>query len=277
VIDSSGAGNAGLTSIQPSKGQTMKQVASLRYGVIFKKAFSQTDVFKAFVKAVLGIELDIDKVETEKSFKPAVGYVDSRFDLFAQDDKNRIIVDIQHAQNADHYDRFLHYHCVALLEQIAKAKNYRPALKVFTIVVLTSGDKHQKDVLTIDFDPNDLQGNGINEIPHKVLYLCPKHVNDNTPKAYKQWLDAIQDTLDEEVDESHYHDRMIQKIFDTIEKDGITPTERAEMFEEYNQRESVKIQIAAIVKNLRAMGLDEVSIIKATGLTSEEITDLNNF
>jgi predicted transposase/invertase (TIGR01784 family) len=262
----------------------VKQVASLRYGVIFKKAFSQPDVFKAFVKAVLGIELEIDKVETEKSFKPTVGYVDSRFDLFAQDDKNRIIVDIQHAQNADHYDRFLHYHCVALLEQIAKAKNYRPVLKVFTIVVLTSGDRHQKDVLTIDFDPKDLHGNGINEIPHKVLYLCPKYVNDNTPKAYKAWLDAIQDTLDEEVDESHYHDAMIQKTFTAIEKDGITPTERAAMFEEYNSREFLDKTIVettletklAIAKKMLAAGMAIESIIQMTNLSLDDITALNN-
>jgi hypothetical protein len=72
----------------------MKQVASLQYGVIFKKAFSQPDIFTAFVTAVLGIEFSCEKVETEKSFKPTIGYVDSRFDLFAQDYKNRIIVDI---------------------------------------------------------------------------------------------------------------------------------------------------------------------------------------
>ncbi len=36
----------------------MKQVASLRYGVIFKKAFSQLDIFKAFVKDFLGIDLN---------------------------------------------------------------------------------------------------------------------------------------------------------------------------------------------------------------------------
>ncbi|WP_253180972.1 hypothetical protein [Candidatus Marithrix sp. Canyon 246] len=45
----------------------MKKVASLRYSVIFKKAFSQSDIFKAFVKDFLGIELNINKVETEKS------------------------------------------------------------------------------------------------------------------------------------------------------------------------------------------------------------------
>ena len=53
----------------------MKKVTSLQYGVI---------------------ELEIDQVETEKSFKPTIGKVDTRFDLFAEDRKNRIVVDIQH-------------------------------------------------------------------------------------------------------------------------------------------------------------------------------------
>jgi len=50
----------------------MKQVASLQYGVIFKKAFSQPDIFTAFVEAVLGIRIEIEKVEMEKSFRPTV-------------------------------------------------------------------------------------------------------------------------------------------------------------------------------------------------------------
>jgi len=65
----------------------MKKVASLRYGVIFKKAFSNPDIFKAFVKDFIGIELVIDKVETEKSFVPQIGNVDTCFDLFAEDKK----------------------------------------------------------------------------------------------------------------------------------------------------------------------------------------------
>ena len=135
----------------------MKQVASLRYGVIFKKAFCVPEIFTGFVRDLLNIQLEIDIVETEKSFSYQVGRVASRFDLFAEDKKNRIIVDIQHARYRDHYDRFLHYHCAALLEQIINADNYRPNLKIFTIVVLTSGDKHKKDVSVIEFDPKDLQ------------------------------------------------------------------------------------------------------------------------
>ena len=71
----------------------MKQVASLQYGVIFKKAFSQIDVFKAFVKDIIGIELEIDKVETEKSFTQKIGNIKVEFDLYAEDLKNRVIVE----------------------------------------------------------------------------------------------------------------------------------------------------------------------------------------
>lgn len=74
----------------------MKQVASLRYGVIFKKAFSDPEIFTAFVKDFLGIELEITHVEAEKSFSPPISPIDSRFDLFAEDKKNRVVVDIQH-------------------------------------------------------------------------------------------------------------------------------------------------------------------------------------
>jgi predicted transposase/invertase (TIGR01784 family) len=221
-------------------------------------------------------------VETEKAFKPTVGYVDSRFDLFAQDHKNRIIVDIQHAQHEDHYDRFLHYHCVALLEQIAKAKNYRPALKVFTIVILTSNDRHQKDVLTIDFDPKDLSGQGIQAIPHKVIYLCPKYANSHSPAAYKEWLDAIQDTLDEQVEESDYHNAMIQRIFTAIEKEAITPAERYAMFEEYNYREQLDRELKeerikekqAIATSMLTKGFALETVAELTGLTLTEIGGL---
>jgi len=212
----------------------MKEVASLRYGVIFKKAFSRPDIFKAFVKDFLDIDLEIDKVETEKSFFPSVGSVDSRFDLFAEDKKHRTIVDIQHVRSPDHYNRFLHYHCAALLQQVVSSKDYRPDLKVFTIVVLTSGDTHQVDMSHIDFDPKDRYGRAIGEIPHKILYLCPKYVSKDTPEPYREWLRAINDSLDEKVDESHYQLPAIQEIFKLIQKDKTSPQEYARMKDEYS-------------------------------------------
>ena len=272
----------------------MKQVASLRYGVIFKKAFSQPDIFKAFVKDFLGIELNIDKVETEKSFPIPIGNVDTRFDLFAEDKLNRVIVDIQHVRYGDHYDRFLHYHCAALLEQVASSKDYRPSLKVFTIVVLTSGDRHQVDLAIIDFDPKTFDGEPLHEIPHKVLYACPKYVTQNTPEPYREWLLAIADSLDEEVDETAYQRSEIQQVFDLIARDLISPQERARMKDEYSleqlqqdkfakgKEEGIKEgkeegenKMKEAARKLKAHGkLTEEEIADMTGLTVETVKTL---
>ena len=260
----------------------MKRVASLRYGVIFKKAFSQPDIFTAFVQDILGITIEIDHVETEKSFSEPVGKVDSRFDLFAEDKKNRTIVDIQHKRFPDHYARFFHYHCAALLEQVTNSDDYRPALKVYTVVVLTSGDKHQKDVSIIDCDPKDLQGQPMLEIPHKVIYLCPKYVNEKTPPLYREWLAAIEDTLDGEVDESQYQHPQIQRVFDLIEQDHISPSERARMFDEHGDEElrqeefqkGKRAQKIETAKAMLAKGFGIAVITELIGLSEAEIADL---
>jgi hypothetical protein len=256
----------------------MKHVASLKYGVVFKKAFCDPEIFVAFARDVLGIPLDIDTVETEKAFDPPIGYVKPRFDLFAEDTKHRVIIDIQHARSTDHYDRFLYYHCVALLEQIASSKNYHPNLQVFTIVVLTSGDRHKTDISVTDFDPHDLAGNPLHEIPHKILYLCPKYANDGTPEPYREWLQAIDDTLDEKVDETQYHRAEIQKLFEHIQQDHISPEERARMIDEYTQEELDATLIedtkAGIARALLHEGVEHHIIAKTTGLSPEVIKAL---
>jgi len=269
----------------------MRQVASLQYGVIFKKAFSQIDVFKAFVKDIIGIELDIDKVETEKSFTQKIGNIKVEFDLYAEDLKNRVIVEIQHQNGSDYYDRFLHYHCVALLEQAANYRNYKPDLTVYTIVVLTSSDKHKTDVAVIDFDPKDRYGNSLNEIKHKVIYLAVKYVDENTPEIYRDWLSAIKESLTEQIEESNYPRPELQTVIDSIAKNLVSDEEKYWMIEEYNFESDkkkrfeegveqgklegevqAKIQIA---QNLLATMTNE-QISQATGLNMSIIEQLRD-
>ncbi len=247
----------------------MQAVASLRYGVIFKKAFSQPDVFTDFVKDILGIDLIIDHVETEKSFPSAIGNVNNHFDLFAEDKVNRIIVDIQHRRYADHYHRFLHYHCAALLEQAVNAKDYRPALAVYTIVVLTSGDKHARDMSMIDFDPKDRHGQGSGEIPHKIIYLCPKYLNDETPEAWREWMLAINDSLDEQVDTSVYHKPSVQKIFACIEKSSLTPADHARMKDEYSEEELRREEWDKAEKRGIEKGIEQGELKKAREMAQQ--------
>ena len=254
----------------------MKKVASLRYGVIFKKAFCNPAIFKAFVQDFFGIALDIDAVETEKSFDPPIGRVAARFDLFAEDKKNRVIVDIQHERYADHYDRFLHYHCAALLEQIVSSYDYRPPLRVYTLVVLTSGDKHKRDIVITDFAPKDLKGRPLGEIGHKIMYICPKYVTDETPEPYREWLLAIADSLDEEVEESNYHHPQIRKVFEFIEPDLVSPDERARMIEEYHLQEKIDEGKLEIAKRMLAKGMETAFIAELTGLPETTIITLTS-
>ena len=60
--------------------------------VIFKKAFTNKIVFTAFVRDILGIEIEVDKIETEKKFDPKIGYVDFELDIFAESKDKRIAI-----------------------------------------------------------------------------------------------------------------------------------------------------------------------------------------
>ena len=252
----------------------MKKVASLRYEVIFKKAFTNIDIFKAFVKDFTGAELDIDMVETEKRFDTPIGRVDSRFDLFAQDKQNRTIVDIQHVRFPDHCDRFLHYHCAAIMEQVRSAEKYEPNLRVFTIVVLTSGDKHKTDIAQIDFDPKNLAGEPLNEIQHKILYLCPKYVTDQTPEPYREWLRAINDSLDTEVDETAYQRPEIKKIFELIEEDQTSPEELFRIIDENGYEELWREKFGKLVRGMLSEGIDMATVMKITELPEDIVQQL---
>jgi hypothetical protein len=196
-----------------------------------------------------------------------------------------VIVEIQHQYSTnDHYDRFLHYHCVALLEQAENSKNYKPPLAVYTIVVLTSADtKYREDILTIDFDLKTKTGKALGEIPHKVVFLCPRHVDENTPMAYREWLDVIFDSLDGSVDESLYHKFEVQKVVEYIQKSGVSPEEKAQMIEEYNWEEFQKTQLSEgiklgkleVARNL-LKAMNDTQIADMTGLTIEAVAELRN-
>lgn len=210
----------------------MKHVAPLRYDVIFKKAFSDPAIFTAFAKDILQIELEVTAVDRDKrlEFPDEDGTVVlyAQFDVYGEDPENRAIVAIQKKHWFDYYDKFFIHQCMAILEQASRTEIPRPNLRVFTIVVITSDDERKHDIAIVDFNPKDRNGRSLNEIDHKIIFLCPECVNDDTPPPIREWLEAIQDTFDEEVDEMRYKDT-IQDMFKRIAFDTITPQERAQM------------------------------------------------
>jgi predicted transposase/invertase (TIGR01784 family) len=272
----------------------MKQVAPLRYDVIFKKAFTRPDLFTALVKDFLGIQLEIDKVEHDKVFIPPVGNVATKFDLFAEDQKNRVIVEVQHAHYSDTYERFVYYQCSAMVETIISSKNYSFPVTVFTLVFFTEKNSPSPDsgLVVHDFEAKDfVTGRLLEKVyqrKHKLIFVFTNDfAHADTPEECREWMLAIFDSLNEKVDEDDYTNPAIQALFDVIEKDKITPEERARMKEEDNQaevetrkfqegkHEGVREEKENTVRNLKANGkLTEEEIASITGLTLKVVKAL---
>jgi len=104
-------------------------------------------VFCQFVKDVLDLDIQIDKVHTEYEYPKPIGFVRSKYDLFAEDVEQRIIVEIQQVKEEEFFDRFLYYHLISMVEQVRGFQEYAFDRTVYTIVVLTSIPRDD----TIDF------------------------------------------------------------------------------------------------------------------------------
>ncbi|HIE29891.1 TPA: hypothetical protein EYP66_21690 [Candidatus Poribacteria bacterium] len=187
----------------------MIEVASLRYDVIFKKAFSQPDVFRQFVHDVLGISIKVDKVQTEYKYPETVGYVDIQYDLFVEDVENRIIVEIQNIKEGDFFDRSLYYHLIGLVEQVKSRVGYRFEETVYTIVVLTGVSRPKNpnvdfSMAVSDFCPVNERGRKLEVYGHRLVFLNPWLRNEQTPPNVNAWLELIEDSLDEQIDENRY-------------------------------------------------------------------------
>jgi predicted transposase/invertase (TIGR01784 family) len=260
--------------------------------VIFKKAFTNKIVFTAFVRDILGIEVEVDKIETEKKFEPKIGYVDFELDIFAESVDKRIVIEIQRVEYDSHFDRFLHYFLMLIAEQQRNAKTYNIDQTVYVIVVLTApytiSEKNGKpildEVLLIQLNPQTLKGEIRDLYGHQFVCLNPNHPNEETPQQIRDWLDLIYQSIHNPARPTLNTDNEgIKKAMELISFENLTPEERREAKDKESKRVTLatlehkakqegkiegKIEIA---KNFISLGLDNDTIAKGTGLTIEEI------
>jgi len=292
----------------------IKEVLPLKYGVVFKKAFGKVEVFKAFVKDVLGIELEIDEVQQEYEYPQTLGEVRTKYDLFAEDSKNRTIVEIQHIKEDDFYDRFLYYEILGIAEQIIKSADYSISKTVYSIIVLTSLPRDKSIYFStgiVDFDvliqDQDKFGQKAGIYEHKLVFLNPKLVSAQTPALIRPWLELIEDSLDSRLDSDVYTAPIFQKIITEIRLDRLSIDERTRLKDEAvwdktkrNAFEEGVVQgeakgraegkaegraegkaegeaegRAKVAQNMLRLGIALNQIAQATGLSIEEIQKLS--
>jgi PD-(D/E)XK nuclease family transposase len=261
--------------------------------VIFKKAFTNKTVFKAFVKDILGIEIEIGTIETEKKFEPKIGYVDFELDIFAESVDKRVCIEIQRIAYDHHFDRFLHYFLMLIAEQQRSSKEYGIDRTVYVIVVLTAPYKIQEksgkpildEVLLLKLNPQTLQGEIRDLYGHQFVCLNPNHPNEETPKQIRDWLDLIYQSIHSpERPVLNTANEGIRKAVELISFDNLSPEERAEA----KNREAAKITLAKTeqyakveekienAKNGILKGYDNQIIADITGLSLEQIAQLRN-
>jgi hypothetical protein len=263
------------------------QLGRLDNEVIFKKAFTNKVVFKAFVKDVLNIDIEVDKIETEKKFEPKIGYIDFELDIYAESVDKRVCIEIQRVEYDHHFDRFLHSFLMLIAEQQKTSRDYGVDQTVYMIVVLTSkytiNEKNGKAVkdefLLLDFNPRNIRGEIVDLYGHQFVCLNPNHPDKDTPQKVRDWLDLIYQSIhDSERPILNIDNVGIKKAAELISFENLTPEERTES----KNKEARLITIAKIEENARkeaVLGLHENGvpipiIAKSLKITEEKVREI---
>ncbi len=241
-------------------------LANLDNEVHFKRVFTDVTVFKAFVKDVLGIEMDIDKVETEKVLPSRVSAIKFRMDLFAEDVAKRTVVEIQKVDYDYSFDRFSHYFLGNLIDMQRSSKIYAFDKEVYIIVVVTAayrvsdktGQPLKDDVLITDINPRTINGEIRDMYNHKMVVLNTTHVDEKTPQEIRDWLDLIIESMKNPKDPHINKGKTaIVRAAQLAEKDDIDPEE----IHEAKIQEMRKVNVALIedegIKKGMKLGIQE--------------------
>jgi len=264
----------------------MVDVIPLRFGPIFKRAFSKPHIFREFVHAVTGVEVNVDRIHTEYEYPERIGNVNVMYDIFAEDEEQRIIVEIQHMEEEDFYNRFIYYHYIGILEQVSSFDSYEPPRTVYTIVVLTSVPRDGSVDYSYGVHPAAIfdEFNQIHKVAnHQLIVLNPRNVNPQTPEAVKPWLELIADSLDRQVDENDYELPTLKELITEIQRTTISSEESTAIKDETawrmavarHRREAQEDQQIESAKVMLDMDIELPAISKVTGLTIEEIQALD--
>jgi hypothetical protein len=268
-------------------------LARLDNEVFFKKAFTDEIVFKAFVKDIVGIEVQPDKIETEKAFQPKLGSINFKYDIFAEDSKKRIVIEIQKVEYDHNFDRFLHYHLQAITEQQGNSEDYTVEKIVYTIVVMTAPYKinaktreiYKDGGLISKLNPKNLRGVERKFFNHELIYLNPNYKGEDTPLNYRDWLDLIYESIhNPENPVLNTNNEGVKRASEIVSYENITPDEWEQSKIEASKRKVIKLEREAggeektieIAKNAILEGATDNFIAKITGLSIEEIQDLRD-
>jgi len=274
-------------------------LAPLDNETIFKKVFTDKEVFQQFVKDLFDVDIVVSKIETEKKFVPPIANIDIKLDIYAETDDHRFVIEIQKIDYDYNFNRFLNYFNSLLIEQQKRGEKYEIPQTILGVVVITrphkvnqlTGEPIHANIMSIDFNPRDLEDEIIMLWKHKLVFLNPnpKYQKENTPQNYQDWLNLFQLSLEKNINIIlNTNNKGIAKAAKIAELDNLDASTIAEMKKE----EAKKAMIKIIENQSKEEGKDErsdeiaIEMIKAgesnekikkyTGLSDERINFLRD-
>ena len=211
-------------------------LSNLDNEVVFKKAFTDKIVFQCFVKDVLGFDVQVGKIETEKRFYPKIGNIDFELDIHAETLDKRFCIELQKVQYDYTHDRFLHYFLMLIAGQQQSAKEYAIGQTVYQILVMTlpyslkdlTGRALTDEMLITTFTTRTAAKVERSLYRHAMVTLNPNHRDPSTPKSVKDWLDLIYESMHNPENPSiNLQNVGIQRAAELIEITKFTPKQLA--------------------------------------------------
>jgi len=274
-------------------------LAPLDNETIFKKAFTDKDVFQQFIKDLFDIDIVVDKIETEKQFEPPLSPINIKLDIYAETTDHNFIIEIQKIAYDTNFDRFLHYFLTLIANQQKSSSDYKYKQQVLGVVVFArpykfdqkTGEPIRDNVMIIDFNPRNLKGEIIKIYDHSMYFLNPtkKYQNDDTPKKFQDWLDLFYASMKDPVNyKLNLNNKGIAKainIIDYEKLDRVTLQKMKEdelkkemelLNERSSKKEGAEEQKIEIAVNLINKGYNNEIIKDGTKLTDIEIDKLRN-
>jgi len=268
-------------------------LAPLDNETIFKKAFTDIVVFQQFVKDLFNVDIQVDKIETEKRFEPPIANIDFKLDIYAESIDHRFVIEIQKIDYDYNFNRFLNYFISLIIEQQKRGSKYAIPQTVLGVVVLTrpykidqlTGEPVQESVMAIDFDPRNPKDERIKLWNHQLLFLNPnpKYRSEDTPKNYQDWLDLFGKSINEDINITlNVNNIGIAKTLELIEYDKLDPrameemkiTESKKAMLSIVENEGIKEGIYFTAKNGIKAGFSNEIIKVMTGLSDDQIDKL---
>lgn len=259
--------------------------------VIFKKAFTDKLVFTGFIKDILGFEVEVEKIETEKAFIPKVGNIAFKYDVFAETIDKRVIIEIQKVDYDHNFDRFLHYHLQGITQQQQTSRDYKIPKTVYTIIFFTTpytiseknGQPIKDEFLLSSLNPKNLKDFERDIYGHQLIFLNPNYRTNETPPDIKDWLDLIYESIhNPENPKINLSKPAIKKASELIDYNDMSPEEITASKDEearkatltiYEEKGRIEGKIE-IAKQMKVDGVEVKTISKYTGLSETEIEDM---